>query len=123
MKKSDREKVKSMFAGRCAYCGCSLSGNSWHVDHVKPLFRGWETKPECAGGDVVENMFPACPRCNIRKGTLSVEQFRSEIQAQTARLLKNNQYKLALDYEIIKETFKPVVFCFELYKTPKASGA
>ena len=122
MTKTERAKIKDMYSGRCAYCAGELKGNSWHVDHVKPIYRGWRVKPESAGEDTVGNMMPACKRCNLRKSTLSVEQFRSEIEKQTERLKKfSSQYRLALDYGTVEETFKPVVFYFEIRNASLAS--
>lgn len=38
MTNSERESIRSMFGGRCAYCGKKL-GKSFHVDHVEPMMR------------------------------------------------------------------------------------
>jgi hypothetical protein len=59
-------------------------------------------------------MMPSCARCNLRKRTLTIEQFRAVIEAQTERLRKhNNQYRLASDYGLIIETGVKVQFHFE----------
>jgi len=114
MKKGLRDRIRKMFDGKCAYCGNDLPEKGWHVDHHEPIFRGWEKRPDRAGDDVEENMMPSCARCNLRKRTLTIEQFRAEIEAQTERLRKhNNQYRLASDYGLIVETGVKVRFHFE----------
>lgn len=116
LNKREREEIKKIFGGKCAYCGKEL-GDRFHVDHIEPIFRGWSEKPERAGKDEKENLIPACIRCNLRKSTLSVEQFRAEIKRQVEILNKRNfNYKLAKDFELIKETDSPVTFLFEKYR-------
>ena len=100
-----------MFGGKCAYCGKPL-GKMFHADHVAPIYRGWTdaSRPRHAGKDVEENLFPACPRCNIRKGVFSVEAFRDEVTMQLKRLRRDSSaFNLAEDFGIIEETGKPVV--------------
>jgi hypothetical protein len=53
---------------RCAYCGKRKKRLT--RDHAKPLCRG--------GSDFIENIRPACGRCNSRKGTRSAEEFANE---------------------------------------------
>lgn len=118
LSKKAREELRMMFGGKCAYCGKEL-GLTFHADHVAPIFRGWtdNSKPMTAGKDVGDNLFPACPRCNIRKATLSVESFRSEIALQIKRLRRTSSaFNLAEDFETIKETGNPIVFWFEKYR-------
>jgi 5-methylcytosine-specific restriction endonuclease McrA len=121
MNKSDREKIKNMFGGKCAYCGKNLE-KTFHVDHVKPLLRGWneEWKHRSirAGKDEIDNLFPACPRCNRWKSTWTIEEFRHEIEEQVNRLrLRSAPFRLAEDYGLIMvvDTNKPIVFWFEEY--------
>lgn len=45
MKKSDRDKIFQKYGGRCAYCGCDLSGRRWNVDHIEPVNRTTKTVP------------------------------------------------------------------------------
>lgn len=109
--------LREMFDGKCAYCGKPL-GKIFHADHVSPVYRGWAdaSRPKHAGKDVEENLFPVCPRCNIRKATFSVEGFRYEIYMQLKRLRRaSSAFNLAEDFGIIVETGKPVVFWFEKY--------
>ena len=122
-KSVERKQLREMFGGKCAYCGKPL-GKVFHADHVAPIYRGWTNseKPKRAGEDVDENLFPACPRCNIRKSTLSVEDFRAEIAMQLKRLRRDSSaFNLAEDFGIVSETGNPVVFWFEKYR--ESAGA
>ena len=53
---------------RCAYCGVDAP---LQADHRVPLCRG--------GMHDVENILPACGRCNRRKSTMSEVEFRSRL--------------------------------------------
>ena len=100
-----RDRIKQKFGGRCAYCGVVL-GERWHVDHIEPTQKGGSTNEG--------NLNPACARCNFRKGGCTLEEFRSEIEAQHERLLRDSSaYWLAIDYGVIEPTNRPVVFHFE----------
>ena len=116
--KVDREKIKIMFGGKCAYCGKEL-GNRFHADHVDAIFRGWvgETRPKRAGKDEESNLFPACQRCNLWKSTLSVESFRDAIRHQLFQLNRDSSnYRMAKDFGLITENETNVVFWFEKYE-------
>lgn len=60
-----RAKVFAAKGSQCAYCGADAS----HVDHRTPKGRG--------GSDQMENLEPCCRRCNMAKGMLTVEEWRS----------------------------------------------
>ena len=125
--KANRQIIFDKFHGKCAYCGCELQ-KGWHVDHINPKRRG-----DCdsrliksnikRGTDDLENLNPSCARCNIRKNSLTLEQFRREIKEQTKRLKRDsNQFRLALDYGLIKETNIEVKFYFEQIEKLKSEG-
>jgi hypothetical protein len=38
---AQREEVRMMFGGFCAYCGCALPQKGWHADHVESVKRWW----------------------------------------------------------------------------------
>lgn len=52
--------------GKCAYCGELLSG-PYHIDHKTPVSRG--------GTNDVSNLHLTCPRCNMKKGAMTHEEF------------------------------------------------
>jgi 5-methylcytosine-specific restriction endonuclease McrA len=62
------------YAGRCAYDGAS---GPLQPDHRIPLARG--------GSNAIENILPACGRCNRRKHLMSESEFRARLarEAQT----------------------------------------
>ena len=51
--------------GNCWYCGCC---NANTVDHVVPKSN--------SGSDDIENLVPACKKCNSQKNKKTLEQFR-----------------------------------------------
>ena len=107
----DREKLRYKFGGKCAYCGEELT-SKFHADHVKPQYLG--------GTDEDDNLFPACPRCNIWKRTYSIEEFRSEIANQINRLRRDSSaFCLAEDFGLVNAIISPPVFWFEKYKDTK----
>ena len=87
-----------------------------HVDHFQPIFRGWAagTLPERAGTNAAENLMPACRPCNLWKSTMTVEEFRQEIAAQTERLrLRSSNFRMAERYRLVSVIDASVVFYFE----------
>lgn len=53
--------------GRCQYCGCLLFFDCFHVDHRLPVIRG--------GTNDTDNLCASCPDCNLRKHTMTAEEF------------------------------------------------
>ena len=62
---------------RCAYCGVD---GPLQVDHRVPLCRG--------GTHEVENILPACGRCNRRKSTMSETEFRGRLANESEKRRK-----------------------------------
>lgn len=60
-----RAKVFALKGAQCVYCGDDAS----HVDHQTPKARG--------GTDDLSNLVPCCMSCNISKGMMTVEEWRS----------------------------------------------
>jgi hypothetical protein len=120
--KAIRELIHNKYAGKCAYCGCELQ-KGWHVDHIEPVFRNWTVEALMSyelkrGADCIENYNPSCPRCNTWKSTLTVEQFRTELQKQTERMRRDSSaYRISLDFGLVSETQVQVVFYFEKHNT------
>ena len=110
-----RQQVFEKTDGRCAYCGVELPDKGWHLDHIKPVYRGHDgIHPKYRGEDTVENALPACARCNRWKGVWSVDEFRAEIGAQVARLRRDSAaFRLAEDYGQVACVMARVVFYFE----------
>lgn len=101
-----RKKIWGMYKGRCAYCGKPIRYKDMQVDHVKPLHLG--------GKDEEINYKPACRMCNFYKHTMTVRDFREQLEKLTTRMQeKFFIYRLAMRYGLINETNEPVVFYFE----------
>lgn len=117
MKKSDREKIYNKYNGRCAYCGEKLKPR-WHVDHIEPIIRDLKDSSKCEypERDILSNFNPSCPRCNILKSSLSIEQFRVNIAKMVESLNKYSvQYQVSSRYNLVKETNNDVIFFFETH--------
>jgi 5-methylcytosine-specific restriction endonuclease McrA len=56
---------------RCTYCGAA---GPLEPDHRIPLARG--------GTNYIENILPACRRCNTRKRLLTEDEFRARLAAE-----------------------------------------
>lgn len=110
---TQRERVKHRTNCKCGYCGTDL-GLYYHIDHVKPIYRGRDDKPKRAGEDDETNMIASCRRCNLWKKTFTVEEFRKEIKDSVRRERnKSASFRLAEDYGLIQENDVKVVFYFE----------
>lgn len=114
--KKQREALKQKYGGHCAYCGCIL-GEKWHADHIEAVDRQWwkpgapASKPE---NDVIENMNPACPPCNIDKHSLTLENWRAMMQQTNKALMRDSStFRRAVRYGLVKLDDAPIVFYFE----------
>ena len=66
---AQRQWEKKFFSSgaRCYYCELPLLLNEAQREHMVPLARG--------GTDLIANIVPSCARCNLAKGTMTVEEF------------------------------------------------
>lgn len=111
--KKQRVVIFNKSNGKCWYCGCDLSGLSWHADHFKPVYRerSGMVNPHL---DTIENMVPSCAPCNIFKSTLSIEELREEIGRQVERARKYSvNFRTAERFMMVAEVKGNVVFWFE----------
>jgi hypothetical protein len=143
LSKRQRAEIRMMFGGRYAYCGCELS-TKWHIDHREPVVRKteWIIKRRTVHGmygtyeqeyreciqtgdvyfpenDRLDNMVPACHKCNILKSSGGVEDLRAALAYFCRSIPEIKTYshvhhlmrfgKLSIDSS-------PVVFWFEQYK-------
>jgi 5-methylcytosine-specific restriction endonuclease McrA len=65
-------ELVARYSGRCAYCGAQ---GPLQQDHRIPLARG--------GSNGIENILPACGRCNRRKHLMTEEEFRARVAAES----------------------------------------
>ncbi|WP_124046066.1 HNH endonuclease [Clostridium perfringens] len=106
--KKVREEVYRMYDGHCAYCGCELEYKDMQVDHVKSLYAN-------EGKDEIDNYKPACRACNFYKSTMSLEEFREQLETISDRLEKQFIYRLGKKYGLVVEISKKIEFYFEHY--------
>ena len=144
LSKKQREQVRAMFDGRCAYCGLDLTGRKWHADHVEPIGRHWWKKTplvqhkwdEAAGRmvktvtkqemgcdhperDCIENMMPACHACNIDKSATPLELWRKCLEDKVGVLRRNySAFRHAERFGLLTVSEKPIVFYFEQFTSP-----
>lgn len=114
-----RNTIHEKFDGRCAYCGKDITLKQMQVDHIVPLFRNdtneaLERMGIIRGTNTIDNLNPACARCNRYKSTMTIENFRKQISLQVERLEKRSwNYRMAKDFNLITETNNDVKFYFE----------
>lgn len=68
IKKSVRKEVFHKYGGTCAYCGRPIAEYYFHVDHIHPVSLG--------GTNDFDNLNPACPKCNLFKSGMPLEEYR-----------------------------------------------
>ena len=124
-----RAEVLAKYGGRCAYCG--KTPGKLQVDHIEPIDRGspgWEARAKSA--ENIGDLHPACARCNIWKHRMTLEMFRSEIEAQVERLrLRVAGFRIAEDFGLVYTASgdsghdNNVTFYFEEYDAECATDA
>lgn len=110
-----REELKQMFNGHCAYCGKKL-GEKWHADHLNAVVRDLKTgKPSKPENDVIENLVPACTACNHNKRSMSLEAWRDLLaHYRDVQIIRDcPQVRHLMRFGLIEFVQKPVVFHFE----------
>ena len=123
MRKNDRVRLAAKYGGMCAYCGLPL-GDRWHADHLEPIGRihtwvdgkGFRPTGICRRPerDEVGNVVPACAPCNIAKGSLSLEQWRTVLSGAPGILSRSSStYRNAIRFHLLQETGEVVVFHLE----------
>lgn len=122
--KSVRQQVYDSMSGHCGYCGCNITYEEMQVDHIDAVYLH---EKELNAGEAqqinsIENYMPACRACNFYKSTMSIEQFRKQLETLQERLEKIFIYRLAKKYGIVKEFKKPVQFYFEKVKNGASSA-
>lgn len=96
-----RKRIFDSLGGRCAYCGCYLDYENFHIDHATPVSKG---------GKNGMNRLPTCPLCNLCKGPLDVEEFREKIENIFS---DNDSGKVALIKKFYNVKLKKKLFYFE----------
>lgn len=86
--------------GSCGWCGTSLVGQAFEVDHIIPLSNG--------GGNTPDNLAVACPRCNRRKSAQHPGQFAQTTYARTQQMTPLIQR--VLDYYALEPLIQQTLF-------------
>jgi len=125
--KINRNIIYNKFKGKCAYCGHKIKIGDMQVDHIIPKSTysfHMETKHKVPTflshltiHDVnhLDNLFPSCQVCNLRKLNYSLEDFRSEV-GELVNILENKSqtYKLAKRFNFVTtKKVKSFKFYFE----------
>lgn len=127
--KHQRKQLHDKYGGKCAYCGCDLP-DKWHADHIVPVIRDieivkkgkyWAKQSTNTHSnlhlEVIENLTPSCPECNIHKAQGTVEQFRHKISEKIQQLTKySKDFRFATKFNQLQLTPSPIVFYFERFK-------
>ena len=114
-KREQKTFLYHMFGGRCAYCGNHIPTiKEMQVDHIIPRSR-FNARQHTVSYSVddIQNKYPSCRRCNHYKRAHSLEKFRKLLKTLQVRLDKIYIYKIAKEYNVVKETPFDGVFFFE----------
>jgi len=119
--KDFRKRLFHKYGGRCAYCGIGINFNEMQRDHIEPVLRNIsdieaEDIGRVKGGDTWENSNPSCADCNKYKKSLTIEEFRKQLENQTNILRKNPTFYRVQRYGGVKIIKTPIVFFFEKKK-------
>ena len=110
LKKEDRLKVYNKYNGHCAYCGKDIEYKDMQVDHLVPL----ADYAFGRGEDTLENMMPACRRCNHYKRANPLEAWRKMIEEIPNKLERYSYiYRLGVDYSLVEPKPHKFIFYFE----------
>lgn len=94
-----------MYDYRCAYCG--IAPEKLHIDHVIPVVMG--------GSSQISNLMPACISCNNYKSSMTVKEFRTNIEQQVERARTQSvNFRLAERFGLISIIRKSIIFLFEI---------
>ena len=108
--KKIRDEILAKTHGRCGYCGCSLEGKKFALDHMHPLKKG--------GADEYRNLIASCMQCNHYKATFTIEQFRENISKTVERLVSRSLTgRIAHSFGLLKENPCIEFFFEKLTKT------
>ena len=110
-----RQLIFDKYNGKCAYCGCELIKMS--IDHIEPLRRDLDFRyKDKKGSDAIENYNPCCYSCNSSKCSLTLEEFRKQIEGRHEFLLKySSEYRSMVRFNRIQINTEQVKFYFEIH--------
>jgi 5-methylcytosine-specific restriction endonuclease McrA/uncharacterized protein YutE (UPF0331/DUF86 family) len=95
----------------CQYCGYKGTGETLHLDHIKPMMLG--------GTDDIDNLATACPNCNMLKGARDLSDYLTESISKNTKFHQTfvesmasieNLVKVDLDDPKLAETLNRLLF-------------
>lgn len=116
IKKEVRIEVFNKFNQKCAYCGCLISFEKFHIDHIKPIFRGYKDGEIGIqkGTNTIENLNPSCASCNSSKSTFSIEKWRKELELKASRIRRDSStFRILERFNLVAQVNEKVFFYFE----------
>lgn len=123
--KKIREKVYNKYDGHCAYCGKEIEYKEMQVDHLEPqidyrhnvIGKDLNGDPIFADPDRLENLMPACRRCNHYKRAHALNFYRGMIDTIHERIRSSNYIiKVAEDYGLLEFKEFDGLFYFEKHE-------
>lgn len=136
MKKSDRQKIFDKYGGRCAYCGCELTGK-WCIDHIEPVgrvtktvggyYRNKLTKERLASKELPEDWYITHEYVNPKQVfDKMIHPERDTAENSNPSCYSCNHYKSTMSLESFKENVGELVNrlnkSFTQYKIAKRYG-
>lgn len=117
-----RKQVYEKYNGHCAYCGCKLEMKDMQVDHIKSVYVHQDFKHDMTDEEMnsIDNLMPACRQCNLYKSTMTLEDFRNQLETTLFRnTIKTFQFRLAEKYGLVQKTPHKIRFYFEEVRDAK----
>ena len=115
--KARRTEIYEKYDGHCAYCGRLILPQEMQIDHIVPLANG--------GTNDFSNLHPACPLCNIFKGSRTLKSFRRRLKSLTYTMRQKRPFgqlfAMALQFGLLREVKEryPIQFYFEIVQQAK----
>ena len=115
--KARRTEIYEKYDGHCAYCGRLILPQEMQIDHIVPLANG--------GTNDFSNLNPACPLCNIFKGSRTLKSFRRRLKSLSYTMRQERPFgqlfAMALQFGLLREVKEryPIQFYFEIVQQAK----
>lgn len=104
------ETIYNKTQGQCAYCGKQISPFSgWQIEHMVPKARG--------GGNIIDNLVAACPRCNQLKKTKTPDEYKEKMTYGYAKEIEEIAHNLDRFSEYNKNLSSIVDSLYEISRT------
>ena len=81
LSEEEKKVIYNKTFGRCGYCGVEIDISEMEPSLINPIRLG--------GTYDFENILPSCKSCNYRKGTSSLEKFRTQSEKFQSSALRD----------------------------------